>query len=407
MPVVLAGAGGRQAAAAGAAPAASSVWRSFRGGELAYPVLLALGAIDAAGYSIIGPVLPSLAITTAASPRTLGWLTASFPLTMLVGYLLAVRLLRISRPAAIFLGALALLAVGTLPFIFTNALGALFAGRMVAGVGSGALWIAVTFRTLEYWPGQEYRCMSRVIAAYSVGALLGPALGSLPGAHLPFAMYLVLLLVAVPAVLMLPTPAVRLPTEQDRSALRLRGFWFSALAVLFAMMGPGMLDGVLPLHFATQLSQSQIGVAYAMTALLIAVAATGAARVRPTLALLVGGVALIGGVAAAAMTGSVLAWLFALAVIGLGTGATETGSTGVLLDVVPTDRIVTAMVVWSQIGMVGYLLAPALGAPLAQQYGFGAVALVPLLAGVAVVVAGAVSGTLTGRHRRASGSAPS
>jgi MFS family permease len=239
--------------------------------------------------------------------------------------------------------------------------------------------------------------MSRVIAAYSVGALLGPALGSLPGSHLPFAAYLALLLAAVPAVLLLPKPAVRLPTEQDRSALRLRGVWFSALAVLFAMMAPGLLDGVLPLHFATGMTQSQIGLAYAGTALLIAVSATGAARVPPTVALLVGGVAVIAGITAAASTGTVPAWIVALAVIGLGTGATETGSTGVLLQVVPTDRIVTAMVVWSQVGMVGYLLAPALGAPLAQQYGFRAVALVPLAAGVVVVVAGLLSGVLTGR----------
>jgi len=274
---------------------------------------------------------------------------------------------------------------------------------MVMGVGSGALWIAVTFRTLEYWPGQEYRCMSRVIAAYSVGALVGPVLGSLPGSHLPFAAYLGLVLVAIPPAVMLPAPAVRLPTGQDWSALRLRGFWFSALAVMFAMMAPGMLDGVLPLHFSTQLTQTQIGLAYAGTACLIAVTATVAARVRPRVALLVGGVGVVGGITAAAMTGTVLAWLLALAVVGLGTGATETGSTGVLLEVVPTDRIVTAMVVWSQVGMVGYLLAPALGAPLAQQYGFGAVALVPLAGALAVVVAGLVSGVLRGRTSAPSG----
>jgi hypothetical protein len=56
------------------------------------------------------------------------------------------------------------------------------------------------------------------------------------------------------------------------------------------------------------------------------------------------------------------------------------------------------MVVWSQVGMIGYLLAPALGAPLAQRYGFGAVALVPLAGAFAVVVAGLVSGVLSGRR---------
>ena len=392
MPVLLAGAGGRPGTGSAADdPLVGSVWRSLRGRDVVYPVLLALGAVDAAGYSVIGPVLPSLAVTTGASPRTLGWLTASFPLTMLVGFLLAVRLLRHSRPAAVFVGALVLLAAGAAVFVLTSDLVALFAGRMVMGLGSGALWIAVTFRTLEYWPGQEYRCMSRVYAAYSVGALLGPALGALPGSHLPFGAYLALLVAALPAVLVLPAPAVRLSTATDRSSLRLPGFWFSALAIMFAMMAPGMLDGVLPLHFASLLSQSQIGMAYAATALLIAVAATSAARLRPGVALTFGSVAIVGGIAAAALTGSLVAWLAALAVIGLGCGATETGATGVLLDVVPTDRIVTAMVVWSQIGMVGYLLAPAVGAPLAQAYGFGSVGYVPLVAAGVVVAAGAVS----------------
>jgi MFS family permease len=397
-------ASGEPAAATGPVPSSAAAgWRALRSRalrrrDLVYPVLLALCAIDAAGYSLIGPVLPSLAVTTGASPQTLGWLTASFPLTMLAGYLLAVVLLNVPRRGAVFVGALGLLAAGALVFVLTDDIVALFAGRMVMGVGSGALWIAVTFRTLEYWPGQEYRCMSRVIAAYSVGALLGPIIGGLPGAHLPFAAYLGLVLAAIPVAVALPPPAVKLPTGQDWSALRLRGFWFSALAVMFAMMAPGTLDGVLPLHFSTQLTQTQIGVAYAGTACLIAVTATAAARFRPRLALLVGGIGVVGGIAAAAMTGSVLAWLLALAVIGLGTGATETGSTGVLLEVVPTDRIVTAMVVWSQVGMIGYLLAPALGAPLAQRYGFGAVALVPLAGAFAVVVAGLVSGVLSGRR---------
>jgi hypothetical protein len=197
-------------------------------------------------------------------------------------------------------------------------------------------------------------------------------------------------------VLALPAPAVRLSTATDRSALRLPGFWFSALAIMFAMMAPGMLDGVLPLHFASLLSQSQIGMAYAATALLIAVASTSAAHLRPGVALGLGSVAIIGGIAGAAVTGSLLPWLAALAVIGLGCGATETGATGVLLNVVPTDRIVTAMVVWSQIGMVGYLLAPALGAPLAQAYGFGSVGYVPLVTGAVV----AVSGLFAARSRR-------
>ncbi len=376
----------------------AAVLPSLRGRDLRFPVLLGLGALDAAGYSVIGPTLPALAVSTGASPRTLGWLTASFPLTMLLGFVLAVRLLGNSRPSAVFAGALGLVAAGSVAFVVSDQLAVLFVGRMTMGLGSGALWIAVTFRTLEYWPGEGYRCMSRVYAAYSIGAMVGPVLGSLPGAHVPFLAYLLLVLLAVPLVLVLPAPAARLSTARDLSSLRLPGFWFAAVAIMFAMMAPGVLDGVLPLHFASRLSQAQIGLAYAMTGILIAVAATSASRLKPGVALTVGGVALVAGIAVAGLVVSPPVWLAALAFVGLGMGATETGSTGVLLEAVPTDRIITAMVVWSQIGMLGYLLGPAIGAPLAQAYGFGAVGLVPLAAGAVVVVAGLLAWP---GHRRA------
>ena len=151
------------------------------GATCVYPVLLGLGALDAAGYSLIGPVLPALAVTTGASPRTLGWLTASFPLTMLVGFLLAVRLLRTARARGGLRRSAGPAGGGCAGLRAQRRHRVLFAGRMVMGLGSGALWIAVTFRTLEYWPGQEYRCMSRVIAAYSVGALVGPIARRAPG----------------------------------------------------------------------------------------------------------------------------------------------------------------------------------------------------------------------------------
>jgi hypothetical protein len=51
--------------------------------------------------------------------------------------------------------------------------------------------------------------------------------------------------------------------------------------------------------------------------------------------------------------------MLVLVLIGLGAGAAQTGATGLLLAAVPTARIVTAMVVWSQLGILGYLAAPA------------------------------------------------
>jgi hypothetical protein len=140
--------------------------------------------------------------------------------------------------------------------------------------------------------------------------------------------------------------------------LRSAGFWVAATAIMFAIVGTGTLDGVLPLHFAERRDQTQIGIAYAVTALLIAVSSAAAGHTRPGFALAVGGIGIVAGVSLAGITDTVPAWLAALAMIGTGVGATQTGATGILLHSVPITQIVTAMVVWSQLGIVGYLAAP-------------------------------------------------
>jgi hypothetical protein len=63
---------------------------------------------------------------------------------------------------------------GTLGFFLGEGLALYFLSRFVMGIGSGGLWMGVTFATLELGPGQEYLCMSRIFAVYSVGGLVGP-----------------------------------------------------------------------------------------------------------------------------------------------------------------------------------------------------------------------------------------
>ena len=162
------------------------------------PILLTLAVTDSAGYSIIGPVLPSLHASTGASVTTLSLLAACFPLAMLVGLVLAGRLGGQGRTRGALLLGLALLVTASLVFGFARSLPVYFAARAVMGVGSGCLWIGLTLRTLEYWPGQEYVRMSRVYAGYSVGTLVGPLLASLGGVRAPFVAYTVVLLAASP-----------------------------------------------------------------------------------------------------------------------------------------------------------------------------------------------------------------
>ncbi len=63
---------------------------------------------------------------------------------------------------------------------------------------------------------------------------------------------------------------------------------------------------------------------------------------------------------------SVPLWVIALLLAAVGIGLGNTGSLGLLVEAVPVERIVTAMVVWSQIGIIGYLLGPLAGGIVAE-----------------------------------------
>ena len=352
-----------------------------------YLALLGLGALDAAGYSVIVPVTPAIAATTGAGPALIGALVASFPAAMLVGYTLAGHGVRRRRPTVVLAGALALLALGSLGFALGSGLPAYFAARLVMGLGSGGLWIAITFATLERWPGQEYLCMSRIYAAYSVGGLVGPALGTIGGVRGPFLAYLALVVLAMPLVVAVGTPPRRRRFEPDRSVLRLPGFWLACVGVLFAILALGLVEGVLPLHVADRLQQAQIGWLYVGLALLLAVSAVVAGRLAPRRAVAASVVLVPAGVALAGVAGTLPLFVVGLALAGIGIGIGETGSTGVLLEEVAPERIVTAMVLWSQLGIVGYLAGPVVGGAVAEAFGFQAVGLVPLAVAVPLLAA--------------------
>jgi MFS family permease len=79
-------------------------------------------------------------------------------------------------------------------------------------------------------------------------------------------------------------------------------------------------------------------------------------------------------------------WVVVAVLCGLGLGTGEAGSLGVLLESIGLDRIVLAMVVWSQVWAIGYLVGPAIGGGVAEVFGYGALGLVPLVASAFVFV---------------------
>jgi len=364
-------------------------WIPIRGGmtrdRLAYPILLVLGTLDAAGYSLIAPVVPRLAEVTGTGPAVIGILVASFPLGIVIGFPLAGRAIRRRSTRQVLFVSMAVLAIGSLGFVVGAGLPVYFASRLLMGIGSGGLWIAVTFSTLERWPGQEYVCMSRIFAAYSVGGLLGPALGAVGGIRGPFLGYVGLIGVAAMATAWLPVPTDRVVFTTDRTVLGLRRFWAASAGVLFAYLALGIAEGVLPLHFASGVDQRGLGLLFVVMSIVVAGSAAMAARYAPGVMVVLSAVLVALGLGAAGATGMPLHWVAALMVAGVGIGAGTTGSTGVLLEAVPPERIVTALIVWSEIGIAGYLVGPLAGGAVAESLGYGAIWIVPVVAAVAVL----------------------
>jgi MFS family permease len=152
--------------------------------------------------------------------------------------------------------ALGIVATGCVVFTAADDLNLYLLGRAVMGAGSGSLWMGLTFSTLERWPGDEHLCMSRIFAAYSVGGLVAPSLGTIGGVRGPLSAFLALVCLGAVALARSPPPPRRRQFGADVRALRVGGFHLAAAGILFAVLALGIIEGVLPLHFTSHLSQT-------------------------------------------------------------------------------------------------------------------------------------------------------
>lgn len=74
----------------------------------------------------------------------------------------------------------------------------------------------------------------------------------------------------MPLVLAVGEPATGRSFTTDRVVLRTHGFKLASAAILFAVLALGIFEGVLPLHFAERLDQSEIAAVYVAAALIVA-----------------------------------------------------------------------------------------------------------------------------------------
>ena len=113
--------------------------------------------------------------------------------------------------------------------------------------------------------------------------------------------------------------------------------------------------------------------------------ATASGGARPAPLVFAAVVLVVAGISLAGMITNVPLWLLSILLAAIGIGLANTGSLGLLVEAVPVERIVTAMVIWSQIGIIGYLLGPLAGGLVADGPGYALVGLVPAAAGLVLL----------------------
>jgi MFS family permease len=354
---------------------------------MAYLVLLALAVLDSAGYSMIAPVVPEIGDATGAGPGVLGVLVASFAVGQMVGYPLSGRTIQRRSSVLVLAASLALVVAGDLAFVLGDGLGVYFPARLIQGIGAGGLWMGTAFAVIERYPGREFQRLTGLTAAYGIGAIAGPAIGGAGGIRTPFLIHLVLVVLLGLALPRLGAPVAQIDFRSDRGALRTGGFWLASAGILLVAFTLGTFDGPLPVHFAERLSQAEIGALYVVAAIVASAVATVAGRLPPRGTLAVATLLMPAAIALGGLTENIAVWVVVAVLAGMGVGAGEAGSLGILLESIGVEKIVLAMVVWSQLWAVGYLAGPAAGGGVAEALGFGAIGLVPFAAALLVAAA--------------------
>jgi DHA1 family solute carrier family 18 vesicular amine transporter 1/2 len=229
---------------------------------------------DIVAYSIAVPVLPDLSRRLGASPTVIGFLFASFGVTLLtVSVPMGAVSDRVGRKAPM-VGGLVALAAATLLFAFSTTLPWLFGARMVQGAADAITWV-VGFALIADLYGADERgkvtgiVMSGTSFAFMIGPSLGGWLYELGGIRLPFLAVTVLAVIAAAAFAWLDLPRAKSEHEAVPLARLLRAPAVAAcvVGVIAASSTLSMLEPVVALHLATlSIGPARIGLLFGIAA---------------------------------------------------------------------------------------------------------------------------------------------
>jgi MFS transporter, DHA1 family, solute carrier family 18 (vesicular amine transporter), member 1/2 len=236
---------------------------------------------DVIAYSIAVPVLPDLSRRLGASPTLIGFLFASFGVTLLtVSIPMGAVSDRIGRRTPLVGGMLAL-AGATLLFAFATSLPWLFAARLVQGAADAVTWVVGFALIADLYESEDRgRVMGLVMAGTNFAFMFGPTIGGwlyeAGGIRLPFLAVSALAAVGAVAFVWIELPAKHADREAAAIATVLRDPAVAACAagVVAAAATISMLEPVLPLFLSSTLGMgpARIGLVFGIGAVVATMA---------------------------------------------------------------------------------------------------------------------------------------
>lgn len=379
-----------------------------------HALVLAGGAgLSTFGMGLLTPILPGYVLALGGSATLVGLLLAGFGLARLLVSLPAVWLAGRVESRRLLIGGLAI----TAPVAALCALagGVWVLALFCASEGmAAALYMTVATATLvgEAGPQQRGRALGGYQTAALLGSSLGPAVGGLVGQQFgPRVVFLLYAALAAAGALWLhgrldrqtaprPQTAPRLDTAptappsapgsvwRTLAAPRLLPLWLVAFTLVFGRVGVQLTAAPLLGTRRLGLSAGEIGLALSLIGVtaLVAFYPAGwlADRYGRKAVIVLGGLAMVAGLALFAASVGYATFVAAAALLGLGSGVAGPSTTAYLADVVPSDGRTLGVGVTRTLGDAGATVAPPLLGWLVDRAGAGAA---PLLAAVALLAA--------------------
>ena len=239
-------------------------------GGLAPAIALALTMfVEAVGYGLVAPTLPFLARTAGAGEAQIGFLVGLYAAVgLLVGIPFSTLASRYGRRVLVLIG-LGCLTVASLGFVVAPTYVWLVVARFAQGLGATAIWVGALTIAADLTPDDSMgRSLSWITGSWSLGFVVGPALGGIGSVRFPFLVYALLSGAAfVVGLFALPEtgrPGVRTSLAGILRVLKYPEVLASAAATFALSFFYGAFEAFMPL-LADELGVKRIGIGLLFT----------------------------------------------------------------------------------------------------------------------------------------------